>query len=158
MPIVGFWTLIVTGPDFGGRVNFSNKDELRRRLLDNLPGSPVSLVPRRLYGESPLYVLKSPVDTDGAIQLMATIKKSALKFRAYDPVENPRLSLNESRKQVSGSVGVFAHLLSPNREGATVHNALCALVCGMAMAQQKVVVMLQEEHVTADFSMVDPHA
>ena len=115
-------------------------------------------MPRRLYGESPLYVLKSPVDTDGAIQLMATIKKSALKFRAYDPVENPRLSLNESRKQVSGSVGVFAHLLSPNREGATVHNALCALVCGMAMAQQKVVVMLQEEHVTADFSMVDPHA
>lgn len=131
-----------------GYVDFKNKRDLLRKLPENLPGAPLSSLPQRTYRESPLYVLKPPIDTEGAGLLMATIKKSPLKFRAYDPIEDPRrLSLSEARKQVAGSFGVVAHLLSPEREGATVHNAMCALTCGIAMAQQKVVVMLQEKKV-----------
>ncbi len=63
------------------------------------------------------------------------------------PSETPRLTLHEARKQISGSVGVIAHLLSSNRQGSTRHNALCALLGGIAMAEGKVVVMLQEEAV-----------
>src|SRR5205814_1911835 len=81
-------------------------------------------------------------------QLMATIKKSALRFRAFDAQELPRLSLHDARDEVGQSLGVVAHLLDPEREGALVHNARCALVCGLAMAEGKVVAMLQENIVT----------
>ncbi|HZD69509.1 MAG TPA: hypothetical protein VFA45_11530, partial [Actinomycetes bacterium] len=128
-----------------GYVDFTNSDELIQGIQARLPVSPLPGVQERQYRETPLYVLKGPVNTEGTIQLMATLKKSALRFRMYDPIETPRLSLNEARRQVAGSVGVVAHLLSPNRKGSVAHNALCALISGMAMARQEVVAMLQEE-------------
>ena len=78
---------------------------------------------------------------------MASIKKSGLRFRTYDPLETTRLSMGELRRQVTGSLGIVAHLLSPHRDGAKVHNALCALACGLAMAQKKAMLMVQEENV-----------
>ncbi len=128
-----------------GFLDFRNAEELATNLLARLPGSPLPTTLVKEYKESPLYVLKGPINTEGAVQLMSTLKKSGFRFRAYDPVETPRLSLHEARKQISGSVGVIAHLLSPNRQGSTSHNALCALLGGIAMAQGKVVAMLQEE-------------
>ncbi len=76
---------------------------------------------------------------------MSTLKKSPLNFRVHDPDETPRVSFHQHWKQVRGSSGVVANLLSPNRRGARVHNALCAFLCGIAMAEQKAVLMLQEE-------------
>ncbi|MBZ5589707.1 MAG: hypothetical protein LAO05_14210 [Acidobacteriia bacterium] len=128
-----------------GYLDFANSEQLSDRLNLALPGQPIPRPPVRLFSETPLYVLKGPVNTDGAVKLLSTLKKSALRFRTYDAVETPRLSLFEARRQVSGSVGIVAHLLSPERRGALVHNALCALLAGVAMAEQKVVVMLQEE-------------
>ena len=148
-------TYIVSKRDFDelglldtlGYLDFRNAEELASSLPIRLPGAafPVPLV--KEYKETPLYVLKGPINTEGAVQLMSTLKKSGFRFRAYDPVETPRLTLHEARKQISGSVGVIAHLLSPNRQGSTRHNALCALLGGIAMAEGKVVAMLQEETV-----------
>lgn len=130
-----------------GYLDFRNVEELATGLIERLPGSALPPPLVKEYKETPLYVLKGPINTEGAVQLMSTLKKSGFKFRAYDPVETPRLSLSEARKQISGSVGVIAHLLSPNRQGSTRHNALCALLGGIAMAEGKVVAMLQEEAV-----------
>ena len=129
-----------------GYQDFVNSTGLADAVAKCVPGVAVPAPPARIFHETPLYVLKGPIQTDGAVRLMATLKKSALRFRTYDPIETPRLSLFEARRQVSGSIGVVAHLLSPQRQGAVVHNALCALICGMAMAEQKVVLMLQEEN------------
>lgn len=128
-----------------GYLDFRNAEELANGLLGRLPGSAFPLPLAKDYKETPLYVLKGPINTEGAVQLMSTLKKSGFRFRTYDPVETPRLTLHEARKQISGSVGVIAHLLSPNRHGSTRHNALCALLGGIAMAEGKVVAMLQEE-------------
>jgi hypothetical protein len=130
-----------------GYLDFANAEELASGLPERLPGAafPAPLV--KEYKETPLYVLKGPINTEGAVQLMSTLKKSGFRFRTYDPVETPRLTLHEARKQVSGSIGIVAHLLSPNRQGSTRHNSLCALLGGMAMAEGKVVAMLQEEAV-----------
>lgn len=130
-----------------GFLDFRNAEELADGLPHRLPGSAFPLPLVKEYKESPLYVLKGPINTEGAVQLMSTLKKSGFRFRTYDPVETPRLTLHEARKQISGSVGVIAHLLSPNRQGSTRHNALCALLGGIAMAEGKVVAMLQEEAV-----------
>jgi hypothetical protein len=127
-----------------GYVNFTNSDELQERLLERLPGAPLAAVPIREFRQSPLYVLKGPIETEGAIQMMSALKKSGIHFRTYDPVETPRLSLHEARLQVSGSTGVIANLLDPERARALQHNGQSALICGIAMTQQKAVAMVQE--------------
>jgi hypothetical protein len=131
-----------------GYLDFTNAPELAAAILDAAPPSELAVPPKRTYRESPLYVLKGPIDTDGSIRLMSLLKKSRIGFRAYDPKESSRISLSVGRKNIRGSFGVVAYLLSPNREGAPVHNALCAFLCGMAVAEQKPVLMLQEEPVT----------
>jgi hypothetical protein len=69
-------------------------------------------------------------------------------IRTFDPKETPRLSLHDAFKQTLSSLGVIAHLVAPQRAGATTHNARCAFVAGLAMASQKRVLMLQEAVVT----------
>jgi hypothetical protein len=128
-----------------GYDEFTNVADLVRVVEARGTGRDAASPATRIYRDSPIYLLKGPVEPQGAAQLFSTLKKSPLRFRTYDPIETPRLPFHTARKQVTGSFGVIAHLLAPNREGARVHNAPCALVCGMAMAQQKVVVMLQEE-------------
>jgi hypothetical protein len=127
-----------------GFVNFTNSDELHEKLLGLLPGSPLEPVPTHEFRDAPIYVLKGPIETEGAIQMMSALKKSGIHFRTYDPVETPRLSLHEARRQVAGSQGVIANLLETSRARALQHNAQSALICGFAMAQQKAVAMLQE--------------
>lgn len=127
-----------------GYLDFTNGSQLADLIRDHLPTSPLPQPPARTFTENPLYVVRGPTATEGVMRMMSTLKKSALRFRTYDPVETPRLSLFEARRQVGGSVGVVANLLDPARDGASVHNGRAALICGIAMAQQKVVVMCQE--------------
>lgn len=131
-----------------GYVEFANSADLIKAIPDKLSVPPLPQLASKVFRESPLYFLKGRIETEGAMTLQSILKKSPLKFRAYDQIETPRLSLTEARRQVSGSYGLIAHLLSPNRQGARSHNGLCAMLSGMAMAQQKPIAMLQEEHVT----------
>lgn len=127
-----------------GYLDFSDAQALADGVMGKLPSHPLPELRGKDFTETPLYVLRGNRPTEGTSQLEATLKKAALKYRAFDPIETPRLSLFEARRQVGGSVGVLANLHSLGRDGSRVHNARCALICGMAMAQEKVVVMIQE--------------
>ncbi len=131
-----------------GYVDFQNADALAQAIATRLPCDAVPAPPTALNTEAPLYVLKGHIDTEGAVRLMSALKRSHLQFRTFDVLEKPRLALQEARKQVGMSLGVIAHLLSPERTGAVVHNARCAFVAGIAMATGKTVVLLQEGYVT----------
>ena len=133
--------------DTFGYLDFTNAGNLADAVRQGNATETLANVPKKTYRDQPLYVMKGPIDTDGAVRLLSVIKKSRLGFRTYDPAESARLPLHKARKQVFGSFGVMAHLLSPNRDGARPYNALCAFICGMAVAQQKPVLMLQEEDV-----------
>lgn len=127
-----------------GYLDFQNAEDLAVAVSERLPGvpipAPVGLDPR----VAPLYVLRAPIKTEGEVSLMSFLKKQSLKFKTHDPTETPRLSLQEARKAVNSCYAVIGHLLSPDRQGATVHNARCALVAGVAMACGKSVVLIQE--------------
>ena len=127
-----------------GYLDFQNADGLASDLLERLPVAAIPPPPAVLNREAPLYVLKGPIETEGAVRLMSTLKKSPLRFRTFDVLETPRLSLQEARKQTARSYGVIAYLLSPEREGSRVHNARCAVVAGIGVATGKVVQLLQE--------------
>ena len=130
--------------DVIGYVDFQNAEELVNKLQSRLPGRSVPLPPAALAHDRPLFVMKAAINTEGQVRLMSVLNKSPLRFRTYDPIETPRLSLQEARRDVLCSFGVIAHLLSPDRDGARVHNARCAFVAGIAVAAGKSVLLLQE--------------
>jgi hypothetical protein len=129
-----------------GYIDFANAHDLAEKAK-RAEAPQLGNLPKRIFTDAPVYVLKGPLQTEGAGQLLSALKKSLVKrFRVHDPSETPRTSLYEQWKQVRGSFGIIANLLSPKRgEVATVHNALCAFLCGIAMAEEKAVLMLQEE-------------
>jgi hypothetical protein len=127
-----------------GYIEFTHAQQLADSIRNAPRPSPLPMAHVRPARQTPLYVLKGPIETDGAVKLLSLIKKSYVGFRSLDPIETPRLSLHAARRDVAASFGVIAHLLSPNREGATAHNGLCAFICGLAVAEQKPVLMLQE--------------
>lgn len=125
-----------------GYVDFTDSDGLAQRLGARLPGKSLLPVERRPDSTSPLFVLKGPIATDGATALLSAIKKSGIKFRSFDPSETKRLPLPEARRQVAKSYGTMAHLLGAERgETGLVHDARCALVAGLALAQGEVVAL-----------------
>jgi nucleoside 2-deoxyribosyltransferase len=128
-----------------GYVDFANTSDLVDAISARLPAHPLPEVFEQTYVEAPLYLVKTPANTEGNVQLLSAVKKSALRFRAFDPAETHRLTMHEARRQIARSVTVIAHLASPNRDGGTVHNARAAFLAGLATSQQKVVLMLQEE-------------
>lgn len=126
-----------------GYFDFQHAAELVREIAKG-PRTPVLLQQYTVDKERPLYVMKSAVQSEGMVRLMSSVKKSGLRFRSFDPRESSRLSLHESFKQVSSSLGIVVHLMSPDREGSTTHNARCAFVSGLGLATGKHVLMLQE--------------
>ena len=128
-----------------GYVDFQNSQDLLQRLPKALTDAkPLPPIPQRAYRETPVYVVRSGISTDGSLAVEATLKKSRLRFRTYDPAENIRLTLNDARRQIDGSLAVVATLLDENREGARAHNALAAFVAGYAVGKEKVVALVQE--------------
>ncbi len=132
--------------DTMGYTDFQNSDQLATRIQQSLPLNQVAGSLVAINFEAPLYVVKGPLNTEGEVRLLSTLKRSALRFRTYDPAENSRISLYELRKQVSSSLAVIAHLSSRDRKGADIYNARSAFAAGLALAQGKVVLMLQEGH------------
>jgi hypothetical protein len=128
-----------------GYIDFQNSDELAEKLPSAIKAAriPISVEYTR-NNSSPLYVLRSPIPTNGLVKMLSAIKKSSLRFRTYDPKEQPRLSLQDAFKQVKTSVGVVVYLLDEWRKSSTVHNARAAFVAGLALSSGSYVFVLQE--------------
>jgi hypothetical protein len=129
-----------------GYLDFVNSDELATKLIEKIQTAAFPFERRSTNRGQPLYVVKSPIETDGQIKLMSVIKKSAIRFRSFDPKETARISLEDAVRAIQPSMAVVAHLLDADRAGARVHNGRAALLAGMAMANQARVLMLQEQH------------
>jgi hypothetical protein len=134
--------------DTVGYFDFQNCAELVSKILTD--GRPPQILPQpqAVDKERPLYVMKSPVQSEGMVRLMSAVKKSGLRFWSFDPRESARLSLHEAFKQTSSSLGIVVHLMAPQRMGAVPHNGRCAFVAGLGLATGKHVLMLQETEVT----------
>lgn len=126
-----------------GYADFQNSSQLVEKVITHSAFSPVAHPPA-INKQQPIYLVKSKFENEGQIKLLSALKKAGLRYRSFDPIETPRLTLHEAFNQVYSSLGVIVHLIDINREGAVVSNARCAFVAGLAMAAGKRVVMLQE--------------
>jgi hypothetical protein len=130
--------------DVLGYQSFQNSKELVAHAQSAEGRYPFSNADIDVSRAQPIYYVKSPIESDGSIKILSCLKKGYFRFRVFDPAESPRLSLHEAYRQVMSSVGVVAHLMDPNRNGAEVHNGRAAFICGMAMAAERRVLMIQE--------------
>ena len=130
--------------DVIGYVDFQNAKGLAESLVSRLPIEALPPTSFTRNHNEPVYVLKAPIKTEGEVRLIAALEKSGLNYKAYDPLESSRLSLQEARRAVGECYGLVGHLLSPERDGAQAHNAKCALVAGLACALGRNVLLLQE--------------
>ena len=126
-----------------GYFDFQTSNDLKDYLIANPTRARLHINAPALNNESPLYVIKAPVDSDGTIKMFSVIKKSRLQFRLLDTRETGRVSLHEVYKNTLCSRAIFLHLLSASYDNARVHNARCAFIAGLGMAAGKRVVMLQ---------------
>jgi hypothetical protein len=133
--------------DIIGYVDFQNSRQLSDGITARWPVTAIPTPLAELNLAAPLYVLKGPLETEGELRLLSVLKKSAIRFRAYDPVETPRLSLHQLRHSITSSLGLAGHLLHPDRQGALVHNARLALAAGIATASGKAVRLIQEGNI-----------
>jgi hypothetical protein len=127
-----------------GYIDFQNSSELATEILARLPHAERLEASYEVNQEQPLFLVGSPILTDASVRLIATIARTGFRTRTFDPVETTRISLHDAIRQVRSSLGVIVHLIDPHREGASVHNARGALIAGLAMADQKLLIMLQE--------------
>jgi hypothetical protein len=130
--------------DVLGFAEFCNSGDLVSIVSGPPPQPAFAAREAGISTQQPIYCLVSPVDTDGNIKLLSSLKKSYFRFRTFDSRETPRLSLHEAHRQVHSSLAVIAHLIDAERIGAVAHNARAAFVCGMALAAGKIVLALQE--------------
>ena len=128
-----------------GYFDFQTSNDLKDYIIANPTRSPLHINAPALNNESPLYVVKAPVDSDGTIKMLSVIKKSRLKFQLLDTRETGRVSLHEVYKNSLCSRAIIMHLLNSNYLNAKVHNARCAFIAGLGMAAGKRVVMLQNQ-------------
>lgn len=127
-----------------GYQHFTSSGDLLSLVRSKKAYAPAIHVLPEPNRHQPIYYMRAPIDSDGSVKLLSCLKKTYFRFRTFDAREVPRLSLHEAYKQVFSSVSVVAHLVDPERQGATAHNARAAFVCGMALAAGKHVLMLQE--------------
>jgi len=133
--------------DTFGYFDYRNSSQLADGVLSRVGTPPLTFQSPQVNLEQPLFVVKSPVESNGMIKMMSVIKKSRLRFRSYDPKEIARISVHEAYKQAASSRAVVLHLLGPDTIGADVHNAKCAFIAGIAMAAQRRVAVIQPGYV-----------
>jgi len=135
-----------------GYASYCNSVDIKTKFLHDSPQFDLSstifekaikpaLSPAR--GEDLVY-LKSRHDTEASIRLSKCIQRVPMRVIVDDPRESGVQSLTWYGRHLYGACGVVAHLTSPEREGARLHNARYALVCGMALGLDAPLVMLAE--------------
>src|SRR5262249_44310180 len=126
--------------------SFENSEDLIRLMSSDVPSSLVSVqaLTARKRPTPSIFLMKSPYDTDNSVHLGSALSRSAFQINVFDVRETPRLSAQDAIRHVTSSYGTVAHLIDPARRGASIHNARCAFVSGLAMAAEKPVLMIQD--------------
>jgi hypothetical protein len=107
--------------------------------LDTSP-IPVNPVPDR---RAPLYLLETPVRTEGMGYIVGRIKKARVNYRSFAPSEHSRLAATDAITHVANSFGVLIPLMPDYLKDGKIHNIRAAFVAGLAHGMRKPTTILQ---------------
>ena len=121
---------------------YRDSDQLFQKLSQPIDPTPltVTLNPNL---KAPLYVLETPVRTEGMGHILARVKKARVNYRSFTPSEHSRLAAIEAVQHVANSYGVLIPLLPDSFKDHQVHNIRAAFIAGLAHGMRKTTLMLQ---------------
>jgi hypothetical protein len=93
--------------------------------------------------KQPVYLNEAKIKNDWVTTLISRVKKAKLRYRNFDPNEQPRLSAPEAIKQVAQSYGVLVHLLGDVFEDHEKHNIWASFIAGLAHGMGREVTIIQ---------------
>ena len=137
-----------------GYREYSNENDLAKLVITSDPANFMQISPTQ-NPKAPIFLLNTPVNGQAMIAIQSRIKKSRLNFKAFIPQEEPRLSAVRAIADVSSCFGVIIPLLPQDFGDATIHNIRAAFVAGLALALQKVTLILQPKDGPAPMDVRD---
>jgi len=123
---------------------YENSDQLVEYLNKITDTSPLTLPNYSIDQSAPIYIMDTLYKTDASIRIMSKVKKSKIKFRSYDPKEQPRLSTLEAYRGVKQSIAVIINLISSRATDHYYNNLRGAFLAGLSYALEKETLILQE--------------
>lgn len=127
-----------------GYYSYSNSNDLVNSIAAISDVDPITFSNYRIDSGAPIYILDTLHKTDASIRIKSKVKKSRLKFRSYDPIEQPRMSTLEGYKNVKQSIAVIVHLLSSRSTDYLLNNLRGAFLAGLAWGMDKAILILQD--------------
>lgn len=93
---------------------------------------------------APIYVLDTLYKTDASVRITSKIKKARIRYRSFDPKEQPRLSALEAYRNVNKSIAVVVNLLSSDATDYRLNNLRAAFLAGLSYGLEKEILLFQE--------------
>jgi hypothetical protein len=126
-----------------GYETYQNSAELAQKLSATVRGTPTTTAyPKNR--KAPLYIVEFPTKTDFMTRLISRVKKTRIRYRAFNPEEHIRLSAQEAIENVSVSSGVIVPLASSHYRDADAHNLRAAFVSGLSIGMRIPTLLIQE--------------
>jgi hypothetical protein len=124
-----------------GYHEYSNQDDLVRRLTSNIDPEPLSFS-LELDHRAPVYLIEPPVKGLAATAMISRLKKARYRYRSFIPGEDVRLSATDAIRQVALSSGVVVAIEDLKKPHAQVHNVRSLFVAGLADGMGKPLIVL----------------
>ncbi len=137
-----------------GYYEYADFGELTDRLVAHIDVRPIT-VDFALNRKAPVYVVEPPTRNAAVTISVSRIKKTGLKYRSYNPGEDPRLSASDAIRQVSCSSGIVSFLQTDSLDGAHVNNVRAMFVAGLADGMVKPNLILAPVGYTAPLDVRD---
>jgi len=123
---------------------YQNSDELVDIINSIQDKKPLHFRDIPIDQGAPIYIIDTLYKTDASVRVISKIKKSRIRFRSFDPQEQPRLSMMDAYQNIAKSVAIIIHLLSSDQTDWVYNNYRGAFVSGLSNGLEKEVLILQE--------------
>ncbi len=123
---------------------YQNSEDLANCLAQLEGVQPPQFPDVTVDHSAPVYVLNLSNRTEMAVRMVARIKKTRIRFRSFDPMEQPRLSAQEAYRGVGSSIAVVVLLVSRDITEFHDNNMRGAFIAGLAKGMDKVLLILQD--------------
>lgn len=127
-----------------GYKSYENSETLTTILRDAPNSQPLASRAVELNQGDPVYLTDAKFKTDSVTRIISRVKKARLRFRSFDPNEQPRLAGPDAINNVAQSFGVLAHFIPSTVSDEQLHNLRSAFIAGLAHGMDKVTLLLQD--------------
>ena len=127
-----------------GYKSYENSETLTTIIRDAPNSRPLASRAVELNQGDPVYLTDAKFKTDSVTRIISRVKKARLRFRSFDPNEQPRLAGPDAINNVSQSFGVLAHFIPRTVSDEEFHNLRSAFIAGLAHGMGKVTLLLQD--------------